>query len=312
MEETNKNPESRNREGGWRAVLRDLRERLYGHVFFLAGKVGERHVGCPAALYAAGSYIAQCLERYGLKTRSVGYSVGGVHCENVEGTLPGRDSTSGSVVIGAHYDTVPGSPGANDNATGVGALLELARRFSATRFRRTLRFVAFANEEPPHFQTSSMGSLVYARRLRQAGEKVLGMLSLETIGYYREEAGTQKYPFPLGLWYPSVGNFIAFVGCRRYRVFLKRVLGAFRCAVGFPCEGAAPWAGLPGVGWSDHWSFWQQGYAAVMVTDTALYRYPFYHTPEDTPEKINYEKLAEVVEGLAHVIARLAGGEERD
>jgi len=301
---------------GHREVQRDFEQNqkelpsnLHEHVNFLAKDLGERHIWKLSALRAAGRYIADFMERWGLRVRKDGYRVGGIDCENIEGTLDGEDPSKPCIVVGAHYDTVPGSPGANDNATGVSALLELVRRLSSRRLLRTLRFVAFANEEPPHFQTSSMGSLVYAQRLKKAGQKILGMLSLETIGYYRDEEGSQTYPFPFGLWYPSVGNFIAFVGCRRYRGFLKRVLTLFKSIAGMPSEGAALWAGLPGVSWSDHWSFWQQGYAAVMVTDTALYRYPYYHTSADTPEKIDYDRLALVVEGLARVIAELGDSE---
>jgi Zn-dependent M28 family amino/carboxypeptidase len=201
---------------------------------------------------------------------------------------------------------VLGAPGANDNGTGVAAMLALARRFSGQKPRRTLRFVAFANEEPPHFQTAEMGSVVYAQRSRERSENVVAMLSLETLGYYDDAQGSQVYPPPIGLFYPSTGNFVGFVSNVSSRKLLRDVVGDFRSHTRFPSEGAALPAVIPGVGWSDHWAFWQAGYPALMVTDTAPFRYPHYHTGADTPDKIDYERLARVVAGLERSIRRLA------
>ena len=197
-------------------------------------------------------------------------------------------------------------PAANDNGTGVAALLVLARRLKGSSLKRTVRFVAFANEEPPHFQTDAMGSLVYARACKTAGDNVVAMLSLETMGYFSDDAGSQAYPFPLSVFYPDVGNFIGFVGDLSSRALVHEVIGLFRRGVDFPSEGAALPASIPGVGWSDHWSFWQVGFPAVMITDTAPFRYPHYHTPEDTPDKVDFARLAHVVVGLDGVIVKLA------
>ncbi len=199
-----------------------------------------------------------------------------------------------------------GCPGANDNSTGVSATLALARAFSGKKPSRTLRFVAFVNEEPPFFQTTQMGSMVYAKGCRARDEKVVAMLSLETIGYYSDEPDSQSYPFPLNFIYPSTGNFIAVVGNVKNGPLVRKLLGAFRRQAPFPSEGGALWGILPGVGWSDHWAFWREGFPAVMVTDTALYRYPAYHSRADTPEKIQYDRMARVVSGLQHVVAELA------
>jgi hypothetical protein len=162
------------------------------------------------------------------------------------------------------------------------------------------------NEEPPHFQSTDMGSVRYARRCRERGENVVAMLSLETIGYFSEREGSQKYPFPLSYFYPSQGNFIGFVGNRASRQLVRDVVGSFRTHARFPSEGAVLPAALPGVGWSDHWAFWQSGYPAVMVTDTAPFRNPNYHEASDLPDTLDYDRFARVVAGLEKVIAELS------
>jgi hypothetical protein len=147
-----------------------------------------------------------------------------------------------------------------------------------------------------------MGSFVYARRCRQREERIVAMMSLETIGYYADESGSQHYPFPFQWFYPSTGNFIGFVGDLRSRHVVRQAIDSFRHAARFPSEGVATLATIPGVGWSHQWAFWQHGYPGIMVTDTAPFRYPAYHTAHDRPDQINYERLARVVDGLARVI----------
>jgi Zn-dependent M28 family amino/carboxypeptidase len=186
-------------------------------------------------------------------------------------------------------------------------MLELARLMAAAKPARTVRFVAFVNEELPFYRTGEMGSRLYARRSRERGENIVAMLSLETIGYYSDRPGSQRYPFPLGLFYPGTGNFLAFVSNLGSRPLLHRALRAFRRHAAFPSEGVAAPAFIPGVDWSDHWSFWAEGYGAIMVTDTAPYRYPYYHTAHDTPDKVDYERLARVVTGLHGMLVELAG-----
>ena len=154
-----------------------------------------------------------------------------------------------------------------------------------------------------------MGSEVYARDVARQGENIVAMFSLETIGYYRDDPGSQHYPPPLSFFYPNQGNFIAFVANLRSRALLIRSLRAFRQHARFPSEGIAAPAFIPGVAWSDHRSFWRQGYPAVMITDTALYRYPYYHSPQDTPDKVDYERMVHVVDGLAKMLEVLAQGE---
>ena len=187
------------------------------------------------------------------------------------------------------------------------ALLEIARLLAARPLARSVRFVAFVNEEAPFFYTWEMGSHLYARRAHERGDNITAMPSLETIGYYADDKGSQRFPNPVYSWlYPDTGNFIGFVGNFGNRRLVRRCVKTFREHATIPSEGGAPPGALSGVGWSDHWSFWQCGYPALMVTDTALFRYPHYHAATDTPEQIDYERLARVVSGLAAVTVDLA------
>ncbi len=290
------------------AEERLLRDRLERHVGTLAGEIGERSLWNPAGLEAAARYVRDAFEREGWQVTEHPYRVEGIQVRNVEAAKPGISRPREIVLVGAHYDSLAGTPGANDNATGTAALLELSRLLKGRPLARTLRLVAFVNEEPPFFHTDVMGSRVYARRARQRNENVVAMLSLEKIGYYTDRPGSQSYPAGLGLFYPGTGNFIAFVGNLSSRELLRRAIRAFRESTPFPSEGGAVPSWVMGAGWSDHWSFWEEGYRAIMVTDTALFRYPYYHSPQDTPDKVDYESMARVVSGLAHVVADLADG----
>jgi len=282
-----------------------LRAELVTDVQKLAGEIGERNMSRYPQLLAAADFIEASLAGAGLAPRRVSYELRGRACHNIEVEIRG---TSPEVfVIGAHYDSVLGCPGANDNGSGVAALLALARRFAGKPARQTLRFVAFVNEEPPYFQSEEMGSFVYAKRCKERGDRIAGMISLETIGYFSDAPGSQKYPSPgLGFFYPSKGNFIGFAANTGSRSLLRATVAAFRKAGRVPCEGAALPAAIPGIGWSDQWSFWQCGYPAIMVTDTAPFRYPHYHEPTDTPDKLDYDRFALVVSGMEKVIAELA------
>jgi Zn-dependent M28 family amino/carboxypeptidase len=166
--------------------------------------------------------------------------------------------------------------------------------------------VAFANEEPPYSFGPEMGSWAWAKRARERGEAIRAMFSLEMLGYYRDAPGSQRYPAPLGLFYPDRAHFVAFVGDLGARGLVRRSIEAFRKNAQFPSEGVAAPAFIPGVTWSDHWSFGRHGYPAIMVTDTAFYRYPHYHLPSDTPDKLDYERMARVTIGLAAMLNELA------
>ena len=285
---------------------RTLAQELHSHVQMLAEQIGERNVFHHDRLVMAANYIRATLAGAGYEVRLQPYEVAGKICENIEAEVRGGKRPDDIIVIGAHYDSVQGSPGANDNASGVAATLALARAFAETTPARTLRFVSFANEEPPLFQTEHMGSRVYAMRSRERGENIVLMLSLETIGYYSDEPGSQHLLFPLNLIYPSTGNFIAFVSNVENGFLVRQLVGSFRQQAQFPSEGGALWDLIPGVGWSDHWAFWKEGYPAVMVTDTAPFRYPAYHSPADRPELVQYERMARVVSGLRAVIVEMA------
>ena len=279
---------------------------LAQHVEHLASVIGERNVWTYAALQRTAEYIEAQLAASGYRTTRQTYDVARLPVSNIEAVLDGTDRRDEIVVLGAHYDTVGGCPGANDNGTGVAALLELARRFAGRPQSRTLRFVAFVNEEPPFFQTPRMGSYVYASAAHARGDRIVGMLSLETMGYYSTERGSQKYPGPLAAMYPDVGDFIGFVADMNSEALMLRARAAFEASTEFPVQALAGPAELPGVGWSDQWSFWQHGYPALMVTDTAPFRYPWYHTAHDTADKIDYVSFAAVVDGLEAVATSLA------
>ena len=282
-----------------------LRDELRNDVQKIAGEIGERNLEHFEQLQEAASYLERALTDAGLKPFRQGYQVDGKLCENIVAEIRGTEPEI--VVIGAHYDSVTGSLGANDNGSGVAAMLALARHFAGNSVGKTLRFVAFVNEEPFYFQSEKMGSWVYAQSCKKRGDKIAAMLSLETIGYYTSEAGSQNYPMNgLSLLYPSAGNFIGFVGNVASRSLVRQALRFFRAQASLPSEGAALPGNIPGVGWSDHWAFWQHGYPAIMITDTAPFRYPHYHARSDTPEKLDYDSIARLVRGLKKVVTDLS------
>lgn len=283
----------------------EISASLRAHVYQLADTIGERNVYHPDALHAAEDYIRQTWEAMGYEVRPQEYTVMGVRSANLEVSVPGGGNAGEILLVGAHYDTVYGGPGANDNGSGVASLLELSRLFVHADLQRTLRFVAFVNEEPPFFFTANQGSRHYASAVKQRGDDIRLMLSLETMGYYRDEPGSQSYPPLFRYFFPDRANFIAFVSNLRSRRQLRKLARAFRKSCDVPEEHVATFAWIPGVAWSDHLSFWRHGYSAVMVTDTAFYRYPWYHSPEDTAEKLDYERLAAVTLGLQGALQRL-------
>ena len=290
-----------------------LREQLHKDVARLAGEIGDRNANTEYEnLCKASDFIEESFAEAGYIVSRQGYEVSlygleGRECHNLEVEIIGSERPDEIVIIGAHYDSLEGTPGANDNGSGVAALLALARAFVDKKPVRTLRFVAFTNEEPPYFLSDDMGSFVYARRCRERNENVVAMLSLETIGYYTDEEGSQN--FPIGLMdfvFSTTGNFISFVGNIKSRKLLRDVTGFFRQYAKFPSEAAFLPEHIAGVAWSDQWSFWRHGYPGIMVTDTAPFRYPYYHTDEDTPGKINYDRFAYLVDMLEMVVVRLA------
>jgi hypothetical protein len=285
-----------------------LAARLEAQVQMLAGHIGERNMWHPERLEQAARHIEGELAAAGCTVKDQPYQLEGRTVRNIVAEIKGQERPGEIVLLGAHYDSVFGSPGANDNATGVAVLIELARALCPERPRRTLRLAAFVNEEPPFFKTGAMGSRVYARQAKQQGEKIVAMISLETLGYYSEAEGSQSFPFPLlRFFYPTRANFIAFVANFRSRALLQQALKTFRASSPFPAEGLVAPEWLIGVDWSDHWSFWRSDYPAIMITDTALFRYRHYHSPDDTPDKVDYDTLARVTRGLTGMTKTLAG-----
>lgn len=278
----------------------DLAKRLRRHVEAIARE--PHNMGHPEALERAAQYIEKTLKGFGYQVYTQPFDDG--HARNIEVSLVPDDGPGPSLVIGAHYDSAFTSPGANDNGSGVAALLELARLLADLQAETgfPIRLVFFANEEPPFFKTERMGSRVYAERLRASGEEVRGMWSLETLGYYDDRPGSQRYPFPLDMLYPDTGNFVAFVGTTGSRGFVRASVAAFRAHAAFPSVGGTAPGFVQGIDWSDHWAFAQAGFPALIITDTAPFRYPHYHSQRDTPDKLDYALLARVVTGLEAVV----------
>lgn len=291
-----------------------LAEELRTYVEHLAITIGPRNAFALAKYCEAEEYLGQQLQSFGYKVRRQVFTVQGgekhpVECVNLDVELPGASHPEEIVVFGAHYDSIPipgGCPAANDNGSGVAATLAVARKLAHERFPRTIRFVLFANEEPPYFYTEDMGSYRYAKACHERGEKIVGMLTPETIGYYSDEPGSQKYPIKTFGVFPARGNFIAFVGIAEFGAHVRRCVRAFRKHAKFPSIGVALPSIVSMVDASDHWGFGEFNFPALMVTDTAPFRYPHYHKKSDTPDKMDFEKMARVVEGLVGVVRDLA------
>jgi Zn-dependent M28 family amino/carboxypeptidase len=278
---------------------------LRQHVARLAGEIGERNVFRPQALHDAERYIHDAWSTQGHQVQVQEYVVYGVRSANLEVALSGQRDDE-VVVIGAHYDTVMGSPGADDNGSAVAVLLELGHLLMGARPARSLRLVAFVNEEPPFFFTKEQGSRLYAKAARERGDPIRFMLSLEMLGYYRDTPGSQSYPPVFRWFYPDRANFIALVSNFRSWREMRRFSSVFRQVSPFPLEQVATFSWIPGVAWSDHLSFWLEGYRAMMLTDTAFFRNPHYHAATDTPTTLDYLRMAAVTEGLADTLMRLS------
>jgi Iap family predicted aminopeptidase len=288
------------------AEEKQLADSLKQHVQVLASDIGERNTEKLQALNRAADYINSQLTSFGYAPQIQEFAAGGKRVKNIYCEIKGTSKPDELVIIGAHYDSVVGTPGADDNASGVSALLEIARASGDQKLERSVQFIFFVNEEPPYFQTPDMGSFVYAKSLRDANRRVHAMLAIESIGFYSDSVGSQHYPAEIAALYPSTANFIAFAANIESATLLREVVNTFRRTTQFPSEGGAVPESVPGVGWSDHWSFWQHGYPGVMVTDTAIYRNPHYHQPTDTVEKLDYVRTSRVTTGLFKVTKLLA------
>lgn len=287
--------------------LSALSAELLRDVSILAGDIGPRNTLRPAKLNLAAEFCRAALQKAGFSVNRSIFDADGVQCANLEAVLPGTRHPERIVVVGAHYDSVHNCPAANDNGSGVAGTLAIARRLASRPQPCTIRFVMFANEEPPHFHTDTMGSLVYARACRAANDEIRAMFTLETIGCYLHEPGSQRWPqHPLTKLLPNVGNFILLCGDTAARHAVKISAEVIEHQAGFPTLAAAVPAKFGDIGWSDHWSFQQNGYPAFTVTDTALFRYNHYHRPTDTPERLDYDSMARVVDGMLAATIALA------
>ncbi len=281
-----------------------LAASLKRHIATIAAR--EHNVAHYDELEKVARYIETALASLGYAVGRQEFLADGKPVRNVDVALEpaGQRADPEVIVVGAHYDSVVGSPGANDNASGAAAVIELARllRDLDGVGAKRIRLALFVNEEPPYFRTEAMGSLHYARALARRNERVVAMYSLETIGFYSSEPGSQVYPVPFGLIFPDRGDFVAFVGMMGSRALVRETMRSFRAHTAFPTIGGVAPGFVPGIAWSDHWAFAEHGFPAVMVTDTAPFRYPHYHRSSDTPDKVDAENVARVVKGIERVI----------
>lgn len=280
-------------------------QRLKKHVFTLSEELGPRDVNHPGNMDRAATYIQEELERSSKHVEIQPYSADGLSVRNVRAFL--GPETEERIVIGAHYDVAGPYPGADDNASGVAGLLELSRMLSKDELPLKLELVSYPLEEPPYFYTRNMGSFVHAKSLKDQGVNVRAMLALEMIGYFRDEEKSQSYPlFLLRPFYPSVGNYIAVVGRLFQRKLVRTIREAMQRATPLPVESINAPRLLPGIALSDHLNYWWAGYPAAMITDTAFYRNPNYHAPTDTPDTLDYKRMALVVEGVRAAVLQLS------
>ena len=286
--------------------LEILRQALQEHVQALAVDIGPRTPSIPDSLVRAANYIHSVFEDAGLSVRGQNYPYQDQRVTNMLATTPRNIGASAYYVVGAHYDTVPSTPGADDNASAVAVMLELAGRLRQTRLKAPILFAAFTLEEPPAYLTGHQGSRIFVRSCQNNGDSVLGAIILEMVGY---TAPRQNYPF-LRRWpgYPAQGNFIGVIGSWPSLRFGRAVVRGFRKNRDLPVESLfLPFDGriLPETRLSDHASFWDAGLPALMVTDTAFFRNPNYHLPSDTIDTLDFTFMAELVKSLELVLLEL-------
>jgi Zn-dependent M28 family amino/carboxypeptidase len=278
-------------------------ENLYEHVKWLSVKIGERHMWKGSSLDETADYIESVFQKSGYAVRRQTYSCYGQEVSNIIAETSG--SEKGFVIVGAHYDTVPGTHGADDNASAVAGMLEIARLFQYSPKREHLVFVAFVNEEPPCFGSQNMGSMVYAKNLRGQRAPVKIMIALEMIGYFSSKI-RQRYPLPgMSLFYPKRGDFIGVVGNFRSSKYVSFLKKGIRKHSAITVKSLIAPENFGGISLSDNSSFWRYGYRAVMVTDTSFYRNIHYHQPSDTIDTLNFEAMGQVVQGLYSTLSEI-------
>jgi len=283
--------------------------RLEGHVRMLSETLVPRDHAHPENLDRVAAYVSSQLSAAGGRVRDQPFDVQGKTYRNVV-ALFGPESYE-RIVIGAHYDAAGPLPGADDNASGVAGLIELARLLGKAALPGRVELVAYTLEEPPYYRTKQMGSAVHAASLRREGVRVRAMLSLEMIGYFSDDEGSQRYPVPgLSLFYPSRGDFVVITGHLNAAIITRTIKRAMTEATTLPVYSMNAPADLPGaVELSDHLNYWLEGYPAVMVSDTAYYRNSHYHLKTDTADRLDYRRMAQVVQGVYAAAIALAGSE---
>ena len=279
--------------------------RLRDHVEKLSGEFSPRSFDRPDNLGLAADYIRCEFARSSARVSDQAVAFENHSYRNVIASF--GPAAGERIVMGAHYDAFGPFPGADDNASGVAALLELSRLLGGAELRSGIDLVAFTLEEPPAFGGPGMGSAVHAVSLRRAGVPVRLMICLEMLGCFSDRPGSQTFPMPiLKLFYPGTGDFIAVVGRVGEGRLTRRLKTAMRRGSALPVRSINGPRFLPGVDLSDHASYWDAGFPAVMITDTAFYRNPRYHTAEDTPETLDYARMAEVVRALFAAVLDLS------
>jgi hypothetical protein len=273
--------------------------KLHRHVKELTVEIGSRSIYEYDRIEATKEYIVDCLKAFGYVPSLQTFTYSRKKYSNVIASKRGAKLPDETVIIGAHYDTARGTPGADDNASAVATLLEIARALKDFSPDRTLKLIFFVIEEPPIFKSEQMGSYVYAKEAKARNENITSMICLEMLGYYTNEKDGQTYPLPImNRFYPSTPNFIAVVGDLNSRSLVGKVKNSLRAGSRIPVESLSALSFVPGVDFSDHRSFWKMGYPAVMVTDTAFYRNPNYHTEEDTIDTLDFDKMSDLLKGL--------------
>ncbi|HUL37405.1 MAG TPA: M20/M25/M40 family metallo-hydrolase [Thermodesulfobacteriota bacterium] len=276
-------------------------DNLYRHVKYLSVNIGDRHLWKNFSLEKAADYIESAFGDCGYGVQRQTYSCYGKTVSNLIVEKTGLEG--GSVIIGAHYDTVPGTPGADDNASALAGLLELASLMKENKNKKTLVFAAFVNEEPPCFGSNNMGSMAYAKDLKERGVSVEVMVSLEMIGYFSREP-IQTYPLPgMGLFYPKTGDFIGVVGNFRSSKYVSLFKKGIKRHSGIDTRSLTAPEFFGGINLSDNYSFWRHGYRAIMITDTSFFRNRNYHQETDTIETLDFEQMAELVKGLYYTLS---------
>jgi Zn-dependent M28 family amino/carboxypeptidase len=274
-----------------------MSDRLKAHVYKLSCEIGERGLFKYDNLNRAAEYITGEFRSFGYEVGFQEYKIRNRIFRNIIVTKTGSKRPGEVVILGAHYDSMR-NPGADDNASAIAGLLETARAFSGKTNGRTIKFIAFTNEEPPLFKGKSMGSSIYAKAARKNEDDIKGVLILEMIGYFSDKPRSQRHPIGLNFFYPKVGNFIGVVGNAKSKRLISYTVSSFKAATSLPVERVVAPNIIIGIGMSDDWSFWKEGYPAVMITDTAYFRNPNYHKKSDTYDTLDYEKMAEVTKGV--------------